>query len=45
MRPEGDSRRQRNKIAVLSSTLLLAAVFMTAAYSAETRLSAQAGEA
>src|SRR5438552_2256404 len=30
MRPEGDSRRQRNKIAVLSSTLLLAAVFMTA---------------
>src|SRR5436190_5013248 len=29
MRPEGDSRRQRNKIAVLSSTLLLAAVFMT----------------
>ena len=30
MKPEGDSRRQRNKIAVLSSTLLLAAVFMTA---------------
>src|SRR5207244_3979816 len=30
MRPKCDSRRQRNKIAVLSSTLLLAAVFMTA---------------
>src|SRR6266496_5680125 len=30
MRPKGDSRRRRKIIAVLSSTLLLAAVFMTA---------------